>query len=347
MHVCHSLRHPSPHLSLSHHTHSYLALPSLISTHTVPLTHSWPLLVTSPPPPLQSGFDVNGTLMNGRNALHYAADYGQVAVVDLLLEQKANINVSHALSHSTYFCSISVPPLSCPTHSHLFHTPPTFVPSLYLLSQVPLTPISVPPLSSPTHSHLCTSSLKSHSLPSLYLLSQVPLTPISVPPLSCPTHSHLFHTPLSASSVYFLPHYPSSVPLTPFIHLLLSHLFHLSLLLFSPLPTSFSHPLSPSSRPLSSPPPIHSLHHPLLTLSNTLSPLHPSTLSIVPSSCINLLSKHIILPPYSPYPQTPDKFGITPLLAAIYEGHVEVVKLLLKKVQYLYNVYRNTHAQWA
>ena len=30
--------------------------------------------------------------------------------------------------------------------------------------------------------------------------------------------------------------------------------------------------------------------------------------------------------------QVPDKHGITPLLAAIYEGHTECVKLLLAKV---------------
>ena len=31
--------------------------------------------------------------MNGRNALHYAADYGQAEVVSLLLKLKADINV--------------------------------------------------------------------------------------------------------------------------------------------------------------------------------------------------------------------------------------------------------------
>jgi ankyrin repeat protein len=39
------------------------------------------------------GFNVNNELMNGRNALHYAADYGQAEVVSLLLKLKANINV--------------------------------------------------------------------------------------------------------------------------------------------------------------------------------------------------------------------------------------------------------------
>ncbi|CAI8015499.1 Myotrophin [Geodia barretti] len=38
------------------------------------------------------GFNVNNELMNGRNALHYAADYGQAEVVSLLLKLKADIN---------------------------------------------------------------------------------------------------------------------------------------------------------------------------------------------------------------------------------------------------------------
>ena len=36
--------------------------------------------------------------------------------------------------------------------------------------------------------------------------------------------------------------------------------------------------------------------------------------------------------------QVPDKHGITPLLAAIYEGHTECVKLLLAKVIAVDNV---------
>ena len=32
------------------------------------------------------------------------------------------------------------------------------------------------------------------------------------------------------------------------------------------------------------------------------------------------------------YPQLPDKFGITALLAAIYEDHADCVKLLVSKV---------------
>ena len=80
---------PSPSLPLS--------LPSFLP----PLPPSLPPSLPSPPPlppslPLhQPGFDVNATSMNGRNALHYAADYGQVEVVQLLLEKKANIDVSN------------------------------------------------------------------------------------------------------------------------------------------------------------------------------------------------------------------------------------------------------------
>ena len=43
---------------------------------------------------LQSGFDVNAELLNGRNPLHYAADYGQVDVIEYLLTKGANIDVS-------------------------------------------------------------------------------------------------------------------------------------------------------------------------------------------------------------------------------------------------------------
>ena len=87
--------------SLSH----YLLLsPSPFLRSSVP-----PLSLPSPPPlppslppslPLhQPGFDVNATSMNRRNALHYAADYGQVEVVKLLLEKGAKIDVSNIHVH--------------------------------------------------------------------------------------------------------------------------------------------------------------------------------------------------------------------------------------------------------
>ena len=88
---------PSPSLPLS--------LPSLLSLLSLPPPSLPPPSLPSPPPlppslppslPLhQPGFDVNATSMNGCNALHYAADYGQVEVVQLLLEKKANIDVSN------------------------------------------------------------------------------------------------------------------------------------------------------------------------------------------------------------------------------------------------------------
>ena len=43
--------------------------------------------------------------MNGRNALHYAADYGQVEVVQLLLEKKAKIDVSNIHVH-VHTCTV-------------------------------------------------------------------------------------------------------------------------------------------------------------------------------------------------------------------------------------------------
>ena len=45
---------------------------------------------------LQPGFDVNAELLSGRNPLHYAADYGQVDVIDYLLTKGAKIDVSGA-----------------------------------------------------------------------------------------------------------------------------------------------------------------------------------------------------------------------------------------------------------
>ena len=47
----------------------------------------------------QPGFDVDGELLNGRNPLHYAADYGQVEVLKYLLTKNVKIDVSW-LSHS-------------------------------------------------------------------------------------------------------------------------------------------------------------------------------------------------------------------------------------------------------
>ena len=41
----------------------------------------------------QQGFDVNSEVLNGRNALHYAADYGQTDVVTYLCSKGANVNV--------------------------------------------------------------------------------------------------------------------------------------------------------------------------------------------------------------------------------------------------------------
>ena len=44
---------------------------------------------------------MNKELLNGRNALHYAADYGQVDVIQILVSKGANVNVS---VHRKYVC---------------------------------------------------------------------------------------------------------------------------------------------------------------------------------------------------------------------------------------------------
>ncbi|XP_002741889.1 myotrophin-like [Saccoglossus kowalevskii] len=41
----------------------------------------------------QPGFDVNGELSMGRTALHVAADFGQVDVIEYLLSKGADINL--------------------------------------------------------------------------------------------------------------------------------------------------------------------------------------------------------------------------------------------------------------
>ena len=39
--------------------------------------------------------DINKEITGGRNALHFAADYGQTDVIECLIENGANVNVSH------------------------------------------------------------------------------------------------------------------------------------------------------------------------------------------------------------------------------------------------------------
>lgn len=41
----------------------------------------------------QPGFDVNADLQNGRNGLHFAADYNQIEIIEYLLSKGANINL--------------------------------------------------------------------------------------------------------------------------------------------------------------------------------------------------------------------------------------------------------------
>lgn len=48
----------------------------------------------------QQGGDVNAELSGGRNALHYAADYGQTDVIECLIEAGANVNVGGFILNS-------------------------------------------------------------------------------------------------------------------------------------------------------------------------------------------------------------------------------------------------------
>ena len=43
---------------------------------------------------LQPGFQIDSELLNGRNALHYAADYGQAEVIEYLVKKGAKLDVS-------------------------------------------------------------------------------------------------------------------------------------------------------------------------------------------------------------------------------------------------------------
>ena len=52
---------------------------------------SWPLFF---PAQTDSKVDVNAELMNGRMAIHYAADYGHDDVISVLIQLKADVNVS-------------------------------------------------------------------------------------------------------------------------------------------------------------------------------------------------------------------------------------------------------------
>ncbi len=42
---------------------------------------------------MQPGYDINAELQNGRNVIHYAADYGQAEVVEYLLSKGAQADV--------------------------------------------------------------------------------------------------------------------------------------------------------------------------------------------------------------------------------------------------------------
>ena len=46
------------------------------------------------PSPSQKGVDVNAELLNGRNPLHYAADYGHTDVLNYLISKGGKVDVS-------------------------------------------------------------------------------------------------------------------------------------------------------------------------------------------------------------------------------------------------------------
>ena len=50
----------------------------------------------------QPGFDVNAHILNGRNGLHYAADYGQKDVVLYLCSNGAKVDVRKRCLMSMY-----------------------------------------------------------------------------------------------------------------------------------------------------------------------------------------------------------------------------------------------------
>ena len=67
---------------------------------------SWPLFF---PAQTDSKVDVNAELMNGRMAIHYAADYGHDDVISVLIQLKADVNVSvTAHNHTLYICLSTV-----------------------------------------------------------------------------------------------------------------------------------------------------------------------------------------------------------------------------------------------
>lgn len=47
-----------------------------------------------PPSPPKGKFDVNAQISAGRSPIHFAADYGHVDLIEYLVKQGANVNVS-------------------------------------------------------------------------------------------------------------------------------------------------------------------------------------------------------------------------------------------------------------
>lgn len=49
------------------------------------------------------GSDVNKPLLGGRNALHFAAEYGQQEVIEFLISKGADVNVSGCINRGYEF----------------------------------------------------------------------------------------------------------------------------------------------------------------------------------------------------------------------------------------------------
>ena len=54
---------------------------------------------------IQPGFQIDSELLNGRNALHYAADYGQAEVIKYLVGKGAKLDVSVLHLTPAYVCT--------------------------------------------------------------------------------------------------------------------------------------------------------------------------------------------------------------------------------------------------
>eukprot|EP00493_Phyllostaurus_siculus_P007347 UN07424 len=62
-----------------------------------------------------TGKDVNAEVMNGRTSIHFAADYGQLEVLQYLVEQGANIDLADKYGITPILAAIFEDHKSCVT----------------------------------------------------------------------------------------------------------------------------------------------------------------------------------------------------------------------------------------